>query len=34
MWLKGDYFPLLYSRAGIDASLSRRFDLVPAVRVK
>ena len=30
MWLKGDYFPLLYSRAKIEASLSRRIDLVPA----
>jgi penicillin amidase len=30
MWLRGDYFPLLYSRAKIEASLARRIDLVPA----
>jgi len=30
MWLKGEYFPLLYSRARIEASLVRRLDLVPA----
>ena len=30
MWLKGEYFPLLYSRARIEASLVRRIELVPA----
>jgi penicillin G amidase len=30
MWLKGEYFPLLYSRAKIEAALTRRIDLVPA----
>ena len=30
MWLKGDYFPLLYSRARIEAEVTRRIDLVPA----
>ena len=30
MWLRGDYFPLLYSRARIEASLARRIELVPA----
>jgi len=31
LWLKGEYFPLLYSRARIEASLARRIDLVPAL---
>ena len=31
MWLKGEYFPLLYSRAKVEASLARRIDLVPAL---
>ena len=30
MWLRGEYFPLLYSRARIEASLARRIELVPA----
>ena len=30
MWLKGDYFPLLYSRARIEAAAALRIDLVPA----
>ena len=30
MWLKGEYFPLLYSRAKIEAATERRIDLVPA----
>ena len=30
MWLKGEYFPLLYSRTRIEASLARRIDLAPA----
>ncbi len=30
LWLKGEYFPLLYTRAKTEASLSRRIDLVPA----
>jgi penicillin amidase len=30
LWLKGEYFPLLYSRNRIEAALSRRIDLVPA----
>ena len=30
LWLKGEYFPLLYSRAKIEAALSKRIDLVPA----
>jgi penicillin amidase len=34
MWLKGDYFPLLYSRARIEASLARRIDLVPGTPAK
>ena len=29
LWLKGEYFPLLYSRTRIEAALSRRIDLVP-----
>ena len=31
MWLKGEYFPLLYSRAKVEASLARRIELVPAL---
>jgi penicillin G amidase len=30
MWLKGEYFPLLYTRAKIEAALSKRIDLLPA----
>lgn len=30
LWLRGDYFPLLYSRDKIEAALSRRIDLLPA----
>ncbi len=30
LWLKGEYFPLLYTRAKIEASLSRRIELLPA----
>jgi penicillin G amidase len=30
MWLKGDYFPLLYSQAAVEAAAVRRIDLVPA----
>ncbi len=30
LWLKGEYFPLLYSRAKIDAALERRIELIPA----
>ena len=30
MWLKGDYFPLLYSRAKVEAATVRRIELVPA----
>jgi penicillin amidase len=30
MWLKGEYFPLLYSRAKVEAAAVRRIDLVPA----
>ncbi len=34
MWLSGEYFPLLYSRAKIEAATVTRIDLVPAARVK
>ena len=30
MWLKGDYFPLLYTRAKVEAATVRRIELVPA----
>ena len=30
LWLKGDYFPLLYTRAKVEAAAARRIDLVPA----
>ena len=30
MWLKGDYFPLLYTRAKVEAAALRRIELVPA----
>lgn len=30
LWLKGEYFPLLYSRAKIEAAAVRRIELVPA----
>jgi penicillin amidase len=30
LWLRGEYFPLLYSRDKIEAALSRRIDLLPA----
>jgi penicillin amidase len=30
MWLKGEYFPLLYSRPKVEAALSRRIELLPA----
>jgi len=30
MWLKGEYFPLLYSRAKVEAAAVQRIDLVPA----
>ena len=30
MWLKGEYFPLLYTRAKVEAATTRRIDLVPA----
>jgi penicillin G amidase len=30
MWLKGEYFPLLYSRPKIEAALARRIELLPA----
>ena len=30
MWLKGEYFPLLYSRAKVEAATVRRIELVPA----
>jgi penicillin G amidase len=29
MWLRGEYFPLLYSRDKIEAALSRRIELLP-----
>lgn len=32
LWLRGEYFPLLYSRARIEAALARRIELVPAPR--
>jgi len=32
MWVKGEYFPLLYTRAKIEAALSKRIDLVPAAK--
>ena len=34
MWLTGEYFPLLYSRARIEASTVTRIDLVPIARSK
>jgi len=30
MWLKGDYFPLLYTRAKVEAAAMQRIELVPA----
>jgi penicillin G amidase len=30
LWLKGEYFPLLYTRAKVEAAAVRRIDLVPA----
>lgn len=30
LWLKGRYFPLLYTRAAVDAATEQIFDLVPA----
>ena len=30
LWLKGEYFPLLYTRARVDAATERRIELVPA----
>ena len=30
MWLKGEYFPLLYTRARVEAAAVQRIDLVPA----
>ena len=30
LWLKGDYFPLLYTRAKVEVAAARRIDLVPA----
>jgi len=30
MWLKGEYFPLLYTRSRIEAAASSRIELVPA----
>ncbi|MDI4633663.1 penicillin acylase family protein [Pelomonas sp. V22] len=29
LWLKGEYFPLLYTRAKVDAATERRIELVP-----
>ena len=30
LWLKGEYFPLLYTRPRIEAAALRRIELVPA----
>lgn len=30
LWTKGEYFPLLYTRAAVEAAAERRIDLVPA----
>jgi penicillin G amidase len=30
LWLKGEYFPLLYSRGRIEAATTQRFELLPA----
>jgi penicillin G amidase len=30
MWLKGEYFPLLYTRAKVEAATVRRIELLPA----
>jgi penicillin G amidase len=30
LWLKGDYFPLLFSRGAIEKNLEQKLDLVPA----
>jgi len=30
LWLKGEYFPLLYTRAGVEAAAVQRIELVPA----
>jgi penicillin G amidase len=30
LWLKGEYFPLLYTRAKVEAAAVRRIELVPA----
>jgi len=32
LWLKGEYFPLLYSRQKVEAALSRRIELLPVSR--
>ena len=32
MWLKGQYFPLLYSRAAVEAATEKRVHLVPGAR--
>jgi penicillin G amidase len=33
LWLKGGYFPLLYTRAAVEAAAVRRIELLPAVPV-
>ena len=30
LWLKGEYFPLLYTRGRIEAATAQRFELLPA----
>ncbi|SAL60106.1 penicillin amidase [Caballeronia terrestris] len=34
MWLKGEYFPLLYSRAAVEAATESRIHLVPGTQTK
>ncbi|MDM4764640.1 penicillin acylase family protein [Pelomonas sp. SE-A7] len=34
LWLKGEYFPLLYTRARVEAATGQRIELLPAAAVK
>ena len=34
MWLNGEYFPLLYTRAAVEKATERRIHLVPGVRTR
>jgi penicillin amidase len=32
MWLRGDYFPLLFTRTAVEGSVERRIQLIPGDR--